>query len=95
MVEEQKEIWWEAGEEYVQEGGERGQKLGHRLTPLTRAGPPLVVPGQGRICPTEDPGLLTMFKLDDYTGSGGRESYETQASERPAPAQDNQLPKRW
>lgn len=96
MVEgEQKEIGWKAGEEHVQEGGERGQKLGHRLTPLTRAGPPLVVPGQGHICPTEDPGFLTTLKLDDYTGSGGRESCERQPSEGPATAQNNQLPNRW
>lgn len=88
MVEgEQKETGCKAGEEHVQEGTE--------AWPLTRAGPPLVVPGQGHICPTEDPGFLTTLKLDDYTGSGGRESCERQPSEGPAPAQDNQLPNRW
>lgn len=65
--------------------GKGGQKLGHRLAPsklthpeprLTKAGPPLDIPDWGHIHPTENPGLLATFKLDDHTGSGGRESCE-------------------
>lgn len=56
--------------------------------PLTRARPPLGIPGQGHICPIENPGLLATLKLDDHVGSGDGESCERRQASAGSPPAD-------
>ena len=50
--------------------------------PLTVAGPPLGILGQGHVRPTENPGLVTALQLRDHAGLGHRQACgRRQASE--------------